>query len=98
VMWYFLWDNDKKHTSDVVRQWLHNNGITQVDYPPYSPDINIIENVWNNVKARVELRNAKNENELKKIWEDEWNPSGNLAWRMACLRPNSFAEKGLTKA
>jgi transposase len=72
VMWYFLWDNDKKHTSDVVRQWLHNNGITQVDYPPYSPDINIIENVWNNVKARVELRNAKNENELKKIWEDEW--------------------------
>lgn len=72
VMWYFLWDNDKKHTSDVVRGWLHNNGITQVDYPPYSADINIIENVWNDVKARVESRNAKNENDLKRIWQEEW--------------------------
>ena len=72
VMWYFLWDNDKKHTSDIVREWLHNNGITQVDYPPYSPDINIIENVWNNVKARVESRDAKNENDLMEIWKQEW--------------------------
>ena len=63
-MWFFLWDNDKKHTAKLVKDWLHNNGITQIDYPPYSGDINIIENVWNNVKYRVELRNPKSEDEL----------------------------------
>ena len=72
VLWYFLWDNDKKHTSDLVREWLHNNGITQVDYPPYSADINIIENVWYDVKHRVEARDPKNEQDLKRIWQEEW--------------------------
>ena len=71
-MWFFLWDNDKKHTAKLVKDWLHNNGITQIDYPPYSGDINIIENVWNKMKYRVELRNPKSEDELKAAWEIEW--------------------------
>jgi hypothetical protein len=37
--WWFLQDNDPKHKSGV-QTWLHNNGISCIDFPPYSPDLN----------------------------------------------------------
>lgn len=44
--WYLLHDNDKKFDSGLVNEWLHNHGITKLDFPPYSPDLNPIENLW----------------------------------------------------
>ena len=43
-----------------------------LDWPPYSPDLNPIENLWNDVKRRVEKRNAKNVAQLKLALEEEW--------------------------
>src|SRR4051812_33899520 len=87
-MWYFLWDNDAKHTSGIVQQWLHNNGITKMDYPPRSPDINIVENVWNDVKLRVEKRNPNTEAELKLFWQQEWDKTDkNFVIRLAHAMP-----------
>jgi len=51
---------------------LFDNGIQQIDFPPYSPDLNPIENLWNDLKRRVERRNARNVEELKQHVQEEW--------------------------
>jgi transposase len=76
--WWLLHDNDPKHTSGLVRDWCHNNGVSELDFPPYSPDLNPIENVWSDWKRRVHARNASTMDELKQYMQEEWdatNPS-----------------------
>jgi len=51
---------------------LCDKGIQQIDFRPYSPDLNPIENLWNDLKRRVEKRNARNVEELKQHLEEEW--------------------------
>lgn len=44
---YFQQDNNPKHTSHVVREWLlYNVKKKQLKTPPQSPDLNPIENLW----------------------------------------------------
>ena len=44
-------------------------------WPPYSPDLNIIENVWAIIKDRVykNSRRFKTESEIKEVIEFHWN-------------------------
>jgi len=48
------------------------HGIQQLDFPPYSPDLNPIENLWDNLKRRVEKRNPTNLEELEDAINEEW--------------------------
>jgi hypothetical protein len=53
--WYYLHDNDPKHSSSsLIREWLHNNGITSIEFPPYSPDLNPTENKWATWKQAID--------------------------------------------
>ena len=38
--WWLVHDNSPPFKSNVVRTWLHNNGIQLLDWPPTSPDLN----------------------------------------------------------
>jgi hypothetical protein len=71
--WWLLWDNDRKHMSVLVKRWLHNHGVSRIDFPPYSPDLNPIENFWNHLKRRVETHNATNITELQEHIMSEWD-------------------------
>ena len=70
--WFFLHDNDKKFKSNLVSEWIHNNGITMLDFPPYSPDLNPIENLWHFIQERVDKTPAKNVEELEAVIREEW--------------------------
>lgn len=52
--WWYLHDNDPKHESNIIKAFIFNNGIHRIEFPPYSPDLNPIENVWNMLKQNVD--------------------------------------------
>ena len=49
----FMQDNARIHTAHVVMDWLEENGIEVMDWPPYSPDLNPIENIWALLKKKI---------------------------------------------
>lgn len=51
----FQQDNAPCHKSKSVMKYITNKKITLLDhpYPPQSPDLNPIENLWNHVKRQI---------------------------------------------
>jgi transposase len=48
-------------------------GLDYIDnWPPQSPDLNLIKNVWKILKQRVKLRKPTTKEELKAYLEEEW--------------------------
>ncbi len=52
----FMQDNASCHTSQVTKKWFQNNNITLMDWPPQSPDMNPIENLWDLLDSRARVR------------------------------------------
>lgn len=50
-------DNAPVHNAHLVQDWLRiwadNEDVTLVRWPPYSPDLNPIENIWKLLKERI---------------------------------------------
>lgn len=49
----FMQDNAPIHTSKKTRKWFTDQSIPLVDHPPFSPDLNPIENLWRKLKELV---------------------------------------------
>uniref|UniRef100_A0A1X7U1J1 Tc1-like transposase DDE domain-containing protein n=1 Tax=Amphimedon queenslandica TaxID=400682 RepID=A0A1X7U1J1_AMPQE len=49
----YMQDNDRKHSSKKVKEWLEANKINWWKTPPESPDLNTIENLWHEDKEYV---------------------------------------------
>ena len=64
----FQHDNDRKHTTRHTKEWLHNHNITVLPWPSSSPDMNIIEHVWDELDCRIHHRNPLPQN----LKEQEW--------------------------
>lgn len=86
--WWFLQDNAPQHKSILVRTWLFNNGIQCIDFPPYSPDLNPIENLWADLARRVEEFQCDTMEELQDIVAEEWkNTDKELLRKLARSMP-----------
>jgi len=38
--WFFVHDNARPHTANIVKQFLATKGVVQLEHPPYSPELN----------------------------------------------------------
>jgi hypothetical protein len=61
----FQQDNDPKHTSKKAKNWMEENNITLLDWPPQSPDLNPIEHLWQHTKSQL----CKYETLATGVWE-----------------------------
>jgi hypothetical protein len=72
--WQLMQDNAPPHTSHYTIKELNNRGIQILQrWPPYSPDLNIIEVVWAIMKRRVANRSPQTLNELRAIIQEVWD-------------------------
>ena len=49
----FMQDNASIHKAHIILEWFQEMGITLMDWPPYSPNLNPIENLWALLKAAI---------------------------------------------
>ena len=73
--WKLMQDNARPHVSKETLAVLQELQIDLLpDWPPYSPDLNIIEVVWDNMERRVEMYQPKTIEELiyviRKVWDE----------------------------
>ena len=75
---HIVLDGASIHTSAHTKKWLVDEHLSVIDgWPPYSPDLNPIENLWAIIKRSLDSRLAedlKNDEEtLNHIWSEVEN-------------------------
>lgn len=67
-------DNAPVHVSASTLAWFEANKVNLLDWPPCSPDINVIENVWSLIVRRVYANSKQYRavDELKKAIVRAW--------------------------
>ncbi len=65
-------DNATPHTSDIVNEWFAKHSIRRMDWPSRSPDINIIEDVWNKLKFEMRGKIFETQDDLWKEIKQQW--------------------------
>jgi transposase len=66
-------DNSPIHKARIVSEWLGDHDQDTLEFPSYSPDLNLIENVWNELKRRLHARNdIWSVETLWKAVQEEW--------------------------
>lgn len=97
-------DNARPHTSNSTREYFVENNISVLEgWPPQSPELNVIENLWSYLKMGVRKHNIRNKTELKEVVAAEFEKipaayvqklHGSFRKRIAqCLRKKGHALK-----
>ena len=68
----FQQDNDPKHTSKTVQKFLAQEKISVLPWPPQSPDLNPIENLWQYLDDHIPKSSRTNINSFKLAIADTW--------------------------
>ena len=66
----FQQDKDPKHTTKTMQEWLRYNSWNVLEWPRQSPDLNLIEHLWGDLKIAVQRRSPCNLTE--RVCREEW--------------------------
>ena len=70
----FQRDNDPKHTAHIGKNYLRNQQIEMLEWPPQSLDLNPMEHLWAELNRKLNKRTCQKEEELfqclKQAWEN----------------------------
>ncbi len=59
-------------TAKSTKSWFNDHGVTVLDWPANSPDLNPIENLWGIVKRKMRDTRPNNADELKATVKETW--------------------------
>ena len=69
----YIWQQDNASPHTAVAEVLREHVPSMIDWPPKSPDLSPIEQVWDLIKDKLKGRSFKTEDELFAALEFEWN-------------------------
>ena len=71
----FQEDNAPIHTAYIAKDWRKDNHIESMPWLAQSPDLNPIENLWNELEQKVRKYKPlpKNQDNLWQILQEEWS-------------------------
>lgn len=89
----FYGDNDPKHSSRVAQEWLLYNCPKVIHTPPQSPDLNVIEHLWNILDINIRKHKFSNIRGLKDSLQEEWQKiDPNLTKKLVQSMPKRLQE------
>ncbi len=68
----FQQDLAPAHTAKGTKSWFNDHGVTVLDWPANSPDLNPIENLSGIVKRKMRDTRPNNADELKATVKETW--------------------------
>ncbi len=68
----FQQDLAPAHTAKGIKSWFNDHGVTVLDWPANSPDLNPIENLWGIVKRKMRDTRPNNADDLKATVKETW--------------------------
>ncbi len=68
----FQQDLAPAHTAKGTKSWFNDHGVTVLDWPANSTDLNPIENLWGIVKRKTRDTRPNNADDLKATVKETW--------------------------
>ncbi len=69
----FQQDNAKPHAATITTAWLHSRRVRVLNWPAYSPDLSLIENIWCIIKRKWRQRWPQNLPQLETYVRQDWD-------------------------
>ena len=69
----FMHDNDPKHTSALVKDWLIKQHMKTLPWPSYFTDLNPVEHLWDELERKLKKRQPIKRQELGNLLIEERN-------------------------
>ncbi len=83
----FQQDLAPAHTAKGTKSWFNGHGVTVLDWPANSPDLNPVDNLWGIVKRKLRDTRPNNADDLKVAFKETWassHPRSATGWLSSC--------------